>query len=118
MKLKIPDIKRTQEVVGYLIKKQAEKNAGDGDGIVTANFPLADSLYASAKVATDDTVYLWLGANVMLQHTYAEAETLLKDNIDAAHEKLRTTDSDLLFLRDQITTAEVNIARLFNHDVQ
>jgi prefoldin subunit 5 len=117
MKTKIPEIKRTKDVVDHLKKKLEQKESGE-DASFNANFPLADSLYASAQVNPTNTVYLWLGANVMLEYNYEEATELLLANVKQAVDTLRTTESDLLFLRDQITTAEVNIARMFNYDVQ
>eukprot|EP00941_MAST-03F_sp_MAST-3F-sp1_P001404 g1404.t1 len=118
MKQKIPEIQRTADVIKHLVKKMEEKNSGAEDAGFTANFPLADSLYAAARINPTNKVCLWLGAKVMLEYTYDDALELLKKNIQQAEEKFRTTDADLLFLRDQITTAEVNVARMFNHDVQ
>ena len=53
----------------------------------------------------------------MLEYSYAEAKEILMKNLKAAEDRLAEVQSDLLFLRDQITTSEVNVARMFNHDV-
>lgn len=42
---------------------------------------------------------------------------LLTENRDNAKTNLKSLDEDVQFLRDQITTTEVNIARIFNYDV-
>jgi hypothetical protein len=42
---------------------------------------------------------------------------MLKEQLDAAHRKVQEHSTDLMFLRDQITTTEVNQARCFNYDV-
>ena len=60
--VKIPEIERTLNTVKHLIKK------ADDDEEVKTSFQLADSVYADAKIsASTKTVYLWLGANVMLE---------------------------------------------------
>jgi prefoldin subunit 5 len=59
-----------------------------------------------------------LKANVMLEYTIQEAEQLLKKNFETANKNLQQIDTDLDFLRDQITTTEVNMARVYNWDVK
>ena len=63
-------------------------------------------------------VCLWLGANVMLEYPRAEAISLLSQQLADAKTALATTVDDMGFLRDQITTTEVNMARVFNWDVK
>ena len=70
------------------------------------------------NVHEDDKVCLWLGANVMLEYPREEAILLLQDNLKNAKEALVTITDDMGFLRDQITTTEVNMARVFNWDVK
>ena len=57
-------------------------------------------------------------ANVMLEYSYDEGIKMLTKNKDQAVLKLKEVNEDLEFLRDQIITAEVNIARIFNYDVR
>jgi len=139
---KLPEMKRTLEVVRFLKKKrgdtstasQAAKTGADGlddedldeldlerpkkHGIETT-FSLQDTLYAKAtiKPAEIDEVYLWLGANVMVAYPLDEAEELLQGKLDKAKESLVAAEEDLEFLRVQITTLEVAIARVHNWDV-
>lgn len=112
MKRKIPDIKATLEMVRLLIEKKKK-----GEEMFT-KFALADNVYSDAQVTTDGTVCLWLGANVMLEFSYDEAEELLTKNLEQAKIKLSEYVADLDFLKDQITTAEVSMARVYNHDVK
>ncbi|CAF1403896.1 unnamed protein product, partial [Adineta steineri] len=63
-------------------------------------------------------VCLWLGANVMLEYPIDEADVLLNGNQKTAQTTLTKVDEDLDFLRDQITTTEVNMARLHNWAVK
>ena len=81
-------------------------------------FNLADNVYADAEVEGNGFVCLWMGANVMLEFTYEEAVDLLEKNLAEATRKLKEFNEDLDFLKDQITTAEVSMARVYNHDVK
>lgn len=62
-------------------------------------------------------VYLWLGANVMLAYPLDEAEELLEGKLGAAKRSLEAAEEDAEFLRRQVTTLEVNTARLYNWEV-
>ncbi len=54
----------------------------------------------------------------MLEYPISEAEALLSKNFQTATKNLQQIDNDLDFLRDQITTTEVNMARVYNWDVK
>ena len=47
-----------------------------------------------------------------------EAEALLSKNLEAATKNVEVINGDLDFLRDQITTTEVSMARLHNWKVK
>lgn len=111
-KTQIPDIQSSLAVVKDL---QQRKDAG-GEAFI-AHFNLADQIYAKAEVAPEDKVALWLGANVMLEYTYAEASDLLTNNLTIASDKAREVNEDLDWVRDNIVVCEVNMARVFNFDV-
>jgi prefoldin subunit 5 len=59
-----------------------------------------------------------LGANVMLEYPVQEASELLNGKLDAARLSLKQVEEDLEYLREQVTTMEVNIARVYNYDVK
>ena len=61
---------------------------------------------------------LSLQANVMLEYTLEDAEQLLTRNLTAAVKSMDNVETDLGFLRDQTTTVEVNMARVYNWDVK
>ncbi|KAJ2781667.1 hypothetical protein H4R18_002720 [Coemansia javaensis] len=109
---KIPEIEKTLAVVEYLCEKQ-----GSSEPVETL-FELNDTLYAHATVPPTDRVSLWLGANVMLEYEIGEAKELLASKLAVAQTSLKNAMEDLEFLRDQITTMEVNIARVYNWDVK
>lgn len=108
---KIPDLKSTLQSVQYLRSKMA---AGEA---VRTHFELNSQLYASARVQNVQHVSLWLGANVMVEYTFDEAEALLTQNIQQASESLKKLDDEIQFVKEQIITAEVNIARVINFGV-
>jgi len=114
LKIKLPEIEKT-----YNSLVQMEEQSKLGEPLVS-HYELAQSVFAKAKINVheNDKVCLWLGANVMLEYPRAEAITLLGQQLADAKQALATTIDDMGFLRDQITTTEVNMARVFNWDVK
>uniref|UniRef100_A0A2K6RYF7 Prefoldin subunit 3 n=1 Tax=Saimiri boliviensis boliviensis TaxID=39432 RepID=A0A2K6RYF7_SAIBB len=102
LKGQIPEIKQTLEILKYMQKKKESTNS------LETRFLLADNLY----------LCLWLGANVMLEYDIDEAQALLEKNLSTATKNLDSLEEDLDFLRDQFTTTEVNMARVYNWDVK
>jgi prefoldin subunit 5 len=133
---KLPEMKDTLDTVKFLKKKRSaaleSKEIGDAEDLendleepkaskeeIEATFSLQDTLYAKATLrpAEVDEVYLWLGANVMVAYPLDEAEEMLQGKLDKARDSLKAAEEDLEFLRVQITTLEVAIARVHNWDV-
>ncbi|ETN42850.1 uncharacterized protein HMPREF1541_02008 [Cyphellophora europaea CBS 101466] len=133
---KLPEMKDTLDTVRFLKKKRTialdSKENGDSDELddelgdskpdpqgIEATFNLQDTLYAKATIrpAEVDEVYLWLGANVMVAYPLDEADEMLQGKLDKARDSLKAAEEDLEFLRVQITTLEVAIARVHNWDV-
>lgn len=112
LKAQIPEIKQTLEILKYMQRKKASPRP------METRFLLADNLYCKAAVPPTDRVCLWLGANVMLEYDVDEARALLERNLAAAARNLEALEDDLDFLRDQFTTTEVNMARVYNWDVK
>ncbi|KAI0116154.1 Prefoldin, subunit 3 [Hypoxylon sp. NC0597] len=111
LKDKMPDIEKTLETVRFLKTRTEESDP------IETTFELNDTLYAKASIPPTDEVYLWLGANVMLAYPIDEAESLLTSKLAAAKQSYANCEEDLEFLREQITTMEVAIARVYNWDV-
>ena len=110
LKIKLPDIRKTLEMV-VMLKAKYESDEKE----MSTNFLLSDNIWAKAKVPnTSGKVGLWLGANLMVEYTYEEAVKLLGKNLANAELKIKETEDDLDFLKDQITTTEVNLARIYN----
>lgn len=85
-----------------------------------AHYEVSDAVYSKASIPLSENqpVYLWLGANVMVELTVDEAIAQLKKSEEQAHQSMEKLRSDLEFLKDQMTTSEVNIARVYNWDVR
>ncbi|KAF9902203.1 hypothetical protein BX616_002006 [Lobosporangium transversale] len=112
---KIPEIRKTLEMVQFL---QSQASKEDETKEIETLYELNDTLYATAKIQPTGKVCLWLGANVMLEYPVEEAADLLKTKLESALKTLKNTEEDLAYLRDQITTMEVNTARVYNWDVK
>lgn len=112
LKSQIPQIKQTLEILRHMQKKK------DTTDPMETHFLLADNVYCKASVPPTDKVCLWLGANVMLEYDIDAAQALLEKNLATASRNLDSLEEDLDFLRDQFTTTEVNMARVYNWDVK
>ena len=90
-------------IEALLPKSFLDKGSGsEGDQKeLNTNFLLSDNIWAKAKVPnTTGKVGLWLGANVMVEYTYAEAIVLLGKNLSNAEAKIKETEDDIDFLKD------------------
>ncbi|KAF9622842.1 hypothetical protein IFM89_034274 [Coptis chinensis] len=87
-----------------------------GPALIT-DFEVSEGIYSRARIDDNGSVCLWLGANVMLEYTYEEANSLLQKNLENARASLEVLVDDLQFLRDQTTITQVTIARVYNWDV-
>jgi prefoldin subunit 5 len=109
-------------IVRHALRSLARARAAqeEGESSLQTHFELSDAVYAKASVPLkeEQSVFLWLGANVMLEYPLAEAIALLSSNLTNAEKALAEIVADLGFLKDQMTTSEVNIARVYNWDVR
>lgn len=85
---------------------------------MTMDFELSPNVYSSARVSDVQTVNLWLGAGVMVEYPLEEARELLETNLSTCKANLATVNSDVDFIKESMTTTEVSIARVYNHDVE
>ena len=109
---KLPEIEKTLTLVQHL------KSKVDNGDVLSVQYNLADTVYASAVLDNAGTVNLWLGANVMLSYTYDEAIDLLSRRQADAKAEYEGVIDDLAFTRNQSITAEVNMSRIYNWDVR
>ncbi len=54
----------------------------------------------------------------MLEYPIEEAMSLLSKNLENAKKNLKQVELDLDFIKEQTTTTEVNLARIYNWDVR
>jgi prefoldin alpha subunit len=112
LKAKIPEIERTLEAVQFLRSKQ------NSSELLSTHSELTYGVYVNAQIKKTNSVCLWLGANVMVEYEFDEAIELLNSNKNNALKSLERMETEAEFLKDQITTLEVNMARVFNWDVK
>lgn len=120
LNIKIPDIEKNLEIIDHIQERKSEDDE-DGDAkVIETNYELNDTLYTKASIDVEklNSVYLWLGADVMLEYPLDEAVVLLNDRLNKNNEQLKIIKEDLEFLKENITTMEVNTARLYNWDVE
>lgn len=115
LKTKLPDITSALETVNHLNDRRTKLTDGES---TEYTYQLCENIWAKASAPATDVVCLWLGANCMLEYTLEEATDLLRTNEENAKITLTKTEEDMAFLRDQLTTTEVNIARTHNHGVK
>ena len=110
MSAKIPEIEKAITLINHL-KTQKEEE-------IRTKFLLTEAIYTEAVCTDSEVVYLWLGANTMVEYKYDEALVLLTKNFENAKKNIETYNKDLENIRDQITMMEVNRARLHNYKVK
>lgn len=90
LKIQIPDLVKSLEMIEILREQSVNKET---------QFLLSEQVFLKANVAPTEAVYLWLGANVMLEYSLVEAKVLLKQNMDSATQTLKCVEYDQDFLR-------------------
>ena len=113
LNVKVPDIEKCLETIEYLEKKEKEK-----DKPINVDYMVSNNLWAKAEVKIPDSVFLWLGANVMCEYKMDEAKALLNQNLQNAKNQIKKNNNDLEFIKDQMTVCEVNLARIYNETVR
>ncbi|KAL4443745.1 hypothetical protein ABPG75_011482 [Micractinium tetrahymenae] len=109
---KQPEIKKCLEAVNLLLQRSEE-----GEPTVL-DFSLSDQVFARARVADVTSVNLWLGADVMLEYPLQDARALLETQLAGCARQLAVVQWEHEYIKDQLTTTEVSMARVYNWDVQ
>ncbi|KAI8897868.1 Prefoldin alpha-like protein [Globomyces pollinis-pini] len=109
---KIPEIQKSLDLVNFLSSKR------HADEPMITDFEISDTMWVKAKIPPTETVNLWLGANVMLEYPIDEAKELLDSKLKSAKTSQVQVREDLEYLKEQITTMEVNMARVYNDEVK
>jgi prefoldin alpha subunit len=109
---KLIEIRRSIEA----IQRIEHSNSIEKEDLI--EFEHADTLYTKAYVPPTGKVNLWLGAGMMVEYSTTEAINLLKEKKNSIEQNIESLEQDLVYLKEQITTTEVNIARVFNWNVK
>eukprot|EP00916_Digyalum_oweni_P000582 GHVL01001147.1.p1 GENE.GHVL01001147.1~~GHVL01001147.1.p1 ORF type:complete len:178 (+),score=40.13 GHVL01001147.1:58-591(+) len=112
LKGKQPEIVQCIEAVEYLLAKQNSEEP------VEITYPLADHIYSKAILNKSESVCVWLGANCMLEYPIPDALKLLTTSFNSCVEKIKNLSESIDFLREQITTCEVNQRRIINYSIK
>ena len=116
LEFKVPELEKTFRAA-ELLQTKKKQGISQSDPL-KIQYSLADSVFADASIENVDKVCIWLGANVMLEYDLDEAVSVLSAKLKQARQSSEIVKEDLLFLKEQITTMEVNIARVYNWDVK
>lgn len=108
---KLPEVQKTLDA---LLMLQQRHNAEEE---VLFHFGLGSQVFAKARVKPRTKASLWLGAGVLLEYPLEEAIELLERNLSNCKANMETAKQDLDQIKDFKTTTEVNIARVYNHDL-
>jgi Prefoldin subunit len=118
LKQKIPELQKSIAAIQTLVAKRTttpqEQPDEKDNNPIHIRYALCDNIYAKARLSNSTTssssttesgvgqpvVYLWLGANVMLEYEYDAALMFLRNNHERAERDLSTVSSDLSFVRD------------------
>ncbi|KAL6746805.1 prefoldin chaperone 1 [Haematococcus lacustris] len=107
---KLPEIQKALDIVTVL---HEQGSAGD----MVLDYELAESVYAKTRVSKVKHVNLWLGADVMVEYGLDEAKELLTNNLANCKANILNCNKDLEVVKDNLTTLEVSISRVWNFDV-
>ncbi|GMT25071.1 hypothetical protein PFISCL1PPCAC_16368, partial [Pristionchus fissidentatus] len=109
---KLPEYDDNLAMIRLLIEKRTK-----GESLET-HYLVSEEAWTKAKVEKPEKVSVWLGANVMVEYDLDEAKALFEKNRDSVQKAVDELSRELLFVKDQTTTAEVNLAHLHNHQVR
>nr|CAD2128001.1 unnamed protein product [Meloidogyne enterolobii] len=108
----ILDYQKSIDSLKMLVEQKTKKANS-----VLVTYKLDENLFSDAVIEEMDRVCIWLGANVMVEYKLEEAQELLTKHLANIEQTNGETEEELDFLRDQITTTEVNLANLYNYGV-
>lgn len=82
------------------------------------DFLISEGIFVRGKAKEPlEHVSLWLGANTIVELTFDEASDLLRANLANAESSLSQITEELAYIKDQKTTTEVNVARVYNYSL-
>lgn len=109
---KVPELKDAVTILEKIVNSDQS-----GQGGIYTYFKVSDTLFCQAQIPSTKDVFLWLGANTMVEYPVDEATELLKEQMKVATDSIEEIKNDLDWVRSQITSMEVTVARLHNFTV-
>uniref|UniRef100_A0A7E4UWV9 Prefoldin subunit 3 n=1 Tax=Panagrellus redivivus TaxID=6233 RepID=A0A7E4UWV9_PANRE len=109
-----PEFEQGRALLDKLV--EAVKNP-DTEWPLTIQYPIADQVYAHATIDKTETLFVLLGCNTMVELTIDETEKMFEKNLTGIQTLTTQLSEEIDFIKDQITTSEVNLAHLFNYKV-
>ncbi|CAJ0575454.1 unnamed protein product, partial [Mesorhabditis spiculigera] len=109
---KIPEFSNSLKLIETLIEKREKGEAFETSPMI------AEELWTRARVPEPKTVCIWIGANIMVEYELDKAKDLILKNRAKLEAQLKDLCAELAFVKDQITTSEVNMAHVHNFAVK
>jgi prefoldin subunit 5 len=109
---RLPELKDNVRLIEELKRKDETKIR-----FMAADSVWIDGMIEKPKDGSEPKVALWLGAGVMMEYTYGEAEELLGKSITSSETAIENKRKELIALKQQITTCEVTMARFYNFEL-
>lgn len=109
---KIDELNESILVVRGVEKKQkmARENINENKKALELFMPLEETLYVKGEMNLAHTIYIWLGANVMVELKFDEALNLLNSHLDRAHNLYKQMVEESEYMRKQVEIANANLA--------
>uniref|UniRef100_A0AC34FY46 Prefoldin subunit 3 n=1 Tax=Panagrolaimus sp. ES5 TaxID=591445 RepID=A0AC34FY46_9BILA len=80
-------------------------------------YPLAEQIFAKAHVDKFETLTIVLGNGSFADVTIDEADKMFTKNLNDINRLTTQLGEEINFIKDQVTTSEVNVAHLYNYNV-
>jgi prefoldin subunit 5 len=105
---------KTTEIALNLQSLDVLQEVPEGE-VLEADYELGDTMYARAVLNDPKKVHLWIGANTLCEFSLSEAREYLEKKQKEAQVMKELIERDVKLVKEQITTCEVTVARLYNH---
>ncbi|KAK2196848.1 bifunctional Prefoldin/Prefoldin subunit 3/Prefoldin alpha-like [Babesia duncani] len=110
---KLPELKDAMHTLERLKNKVDSNDTSE----IRTIFKVSDTLYSEAAIPCEGSVFLWLGANTMVEYPVGEAIDFLKEQYKTAQDSIESIKKELEWLRSQLTATEITVSRLHNYSV-
>ncbi|KAI3386004.1 hypothetical protein SNEBB_009324 [Seison nebaliae] len=118
----LPDFLSSVKMIEHLMLKRNEDRSDRSSGDyekkpLKTRFTLSSNVFVDGEIEDYENLGIWLGCNIMVEHTLDEAHAMIKVNIEKIEKGLGEVTKTEDYIREQINTTEVNMARFYNYVV-